>query len=190
MLLSSASSSLVRDTGFIMSESQGSRDSPPETHRHFRALGENDGIGRGWDRQRQIAIHAHFEGFDRIDAPWGPFHMVFDAAAVLRARVAPVMIGDEGLKRIGVGHGGWRGRARRDPVLFARGFPGVSGGTAGLDTGALRMTFPCRVTLRLRSGRAVEITGEEPGACGRPLGEQFDVVSRKCEAVGLPARAR
>jgi hypothetical protein len=65
-----------------------------------------------------------------------------------------------------------------------------SGGTAALDTSALRMTFPCRVTLRLRSGRTIKVAGEEPGACGHPVGEQSDVVARKCETVGMPVAAR
>ena len=59
-----------------------------------------------------------------------------------------------------------------------------AGGTAALDTSALRMTFPCRLALRLRNGRTIEVTGEEPGGCGHPLAEQLDVVSRKCETVG------
>ena len=83
----------------------------------------------------------------------------------------------------------------RNPQILRRirraaGGDGAAAGTAGLDTSALRMTFPCRVTLRLRDGRTVEITGDEPGSCGRPLREQSDVVSRKCEAVGMPATAR
>lgn len=45
------------------------------------------------------------------------------------------------------------------------------------------MTFPCRLALRLRNGRTIEVTGEEPGGCGHPLAEQLDVVSRKCETV-------
>jgi 2-methylcitrate dehydratase MmgE/PrpD-like protein len=61
-----------------------------------------------------------------------------------------------------------------------------SGGTAALDTAALRMTFPCRVTLRLRSGRTIELPGQELGGCGHSLSEQCDVVTRKCETVGLP----
>lgn len=62
--------------------------------------------------------------------------------------------------------------------------PGA-GGTETLDTGALRMTFPCRLTLRLRDGRTVEIEGSEPGASGHPLAEQREVVERKAATVGL-----
>lgn len=83
----------------------------------------------------------------------------------------------------------------RDPALVRRlissavGQPS-DGGTAALDTAALRMTFPCHVALRLRSGRTIEVNGEEPGACGRPLSEQADVVAQKCAIVGLPVDGR
>jgi len=75
----------------------------------------------------------------------------------------------------------------RDPGLLGRvrraAFGPGTGGTATLDTGALRMTFPCRLTFRLRNGRVVEIEGGEPGACGHSLPEQRDVVERKRMAV-------
>jgi hypothetical protein len=61
--------------------------------------------------------------------------------------------------------------------------PGA-GGTDALDTKALRMTFPCRLTLRLRSGRVIELDGGEPGACGHPLAEQREVVARKAALIG------
>jgi len=63
------------------------------------------------------------------------------------------------------------------------------GGTDALDTGALRMTFPCRLKLRLHSGRVIEVEGGEPGGCGHPLGEQREVVERKAASVGLQATA-
>jgi 2-methylcitrate dehydratase PrpD len=63
------------------------------------------------------------------------------------------------------------------------------GGTETLDTRALRMTFPCRLTLRLRSGRVVELDGGEPGACGHPLAEQSAVVERKLAAIGITSAA-
>lgn len=63
-----------------------------------------------------------------------------------------------------------------------------SGRTAALNTEALRMTFPCRLTLRLRDGRVLEIEGAEPGAGGHPLAEQAEVVDRKCALVGLEPR--
>src|SRR5439155_6476151 len=82
----------------------------------------------------------------------------------------------------------------RDPTLIRRLRRALvghrsEGGTAALDTGALRMTFPCHVALRLRNGRTVEVSGEERGACGHALSEQSDAVSQKCELVGLPADA-
>ena len=83
------------------------------------------------------------------------------------------------------------GALARDPRLLGRVRraamgPG-RGDTETLDTQSLRMTFPCRVTLRLRSGRAVEVEGTEPGGCGRPLEEQREVVERKVALVGGPA---
>jgi hypothetical protein len=54
-----------------------------------------------------------------------------------------------------------------------------------LDTAAMRLAFPCRARIRLRSGRVVEIDGDERGACGRPLDEQRAVVDEKCELVGV-----
>jgi hypothetical protein len=52
-------------------------------------------------------------------------------------------------------------------------------GLAALDTSRVRLTFPCRMTVRLRSGRTIEIEGDEPGSSGRPLEEQRAVVARK-----------
>jgi hypothetical protein len=67
---------------------------------------------------------------------------------------------------------------------------GSSDGLAGIDTARLRMTFPCRLAIRLRSGRVVEIEGDEPGASARPVEEQRAVVAARARAVGLePAAA-
>lgn len=80
----------------------------------------------------------------------------------------------------------------RDPRLLGRVRRAATkegdGGTETLDTRALRMTFPCRLTLRLRSGRVVEIEGEEPGACGRSIEEQREVVERKVALAGDAGR--
>lgn len=62
---------------------------------------------------------------------------------------------------------------------------GRGGGIAALDTAAMRMSFPTRLSVRLRSGRTLELDGAEPGSCGRPLAEQREVVARKSAAVGL-----
>ena len=59
------------------------------------------------------------------------------------------------------------------------------GGLAGLDTGAMRLSFPCRLRIQLRSGRLLEIDGEQLGSCGRPVEEQRAVVEEKCRLVGL-----
>jgi hypothetical protein len=56
-------------------------------------------------------------------------------------------------------------------------------GMEAIETAALRLTFPCRVRIRLRSGETIEADGREPGSCGRPLDEQRAVVEDKCRAV-------
>jgi 2-methylcitrate dehydratase PrpD len=60
-------------------------------------------------------------------------------------------------------------------------------GIARLDTGRLKMRFPCRLHVELRSGRTLELDGDEAGASGRPLADQRAVVAEKCAAVGLSA---
>src|SRR5207248_2992177 len=62
---------------------------------------------------------------------------------------------------------------------------GSGRGLGGLDTGRLRMTFPCRLRIRLRSGRLVELEGDEPGASARPVAEQRTVIEARCRAASL-----
>jgi MmgE/PrpD N-terminal domain/MmgE/PrpD C-terminal domain len=64
---------------------------------------------------------------------------------------------------------------------------GNRAGIAALDTERLRLTFPCRLEIRLRSGRTLEIEGDEPGSCGRPLSKQAAVVEEKCRVAGVEA---
>ena len=59
------------------------------------------------------------------------------------------------------------------------------GGIAGIDTGAMRLSFPCRLRIRLRSGRLLELEGQERGACGSAIEEQHAVVEEKCRLVGI-----
>jgi 2-methylcitrate dehydratase PrpD len=66
---------------------------------------------------------------------------------------------------------------------------GSARGIAGLDTGSLRMTFPCRLRIGLRSGRTIELDGDERGASARPLAEQRQVVEARARAAGLVAAA-
>ncbi len=61
------------------------------------------------------------------------------------------------------------------------------GGIAAIDTGAMRLAFPCRLRVRLRSGGVREAEGAEPGGGGAPLTEQRAVVETKCTAVGAGA---
>jgi len=62
---------------------------------------------------------------------------------------------------------------------------GSSRGLAGIDTTRLRMTFPCRLRVRLRDGGEIEIEGEEPGASAHPIAEQREVVESRAELAGL-----
>lgn len=73
------------------------------------------------------------------------------------------------------------GRSLRDR-LRRRGDPGIG----ELDTGALRMTFPARLRIRLRGGATRVVEGDEPASCGRPIGEQRAVVERSLELAGSP----
>jgi hypothetical protein len=68
-----------------------------------------------------------------------------------------------------------------------------SGGSAGapsierVDTSRMRLTFPCRVRITTRSGRTLEIEGDERGGGGRPIAEQRAVVEDKCALAGVDA---
>lgn len=64
---------------------------------------------------------------------------------------------------------------------------GRPGGIDRLDTGALRMTFPCRLRIVLRDGTVRDVDGAEPGSCGRPLEEQRAVVEEKLRVAGVTA---
>jgi len=100
-------------------------------------------------------------------------------ANMREANPAPAVLGairaDSGLRR----HLGRSLRAR-----LSGGGSGDAG-IAGLDTGALRMTFPSRIRVRLRDGSARVVEGSEPGSCGRPLAEQLAVVEERLAVAGL-----
>jgi hypothetical protein len=91
------------------------------------------------------------------------------AAAVMRAIAA-----DRGLRR-------HLGRSLRGRLTGAGGDSGIE----GLETAALRMTFPSRLHLRLRGGSTLTVEGTEPGSCGRPLAEQRAVVEERLAVAGL-----
>jgi 2-methylcitrate dehydratase PrpD len=59
-------------------------------------------------------------------------------------------------------------------------------GIEGLDTAALRMTFPSRLRIRLRDGSRAVVEGTEPGSGGRPLAEQRAVVEERLAVAGVP----
>jgi hypothetical protein len=63
------------------------------------------------------------------------------------------------------------------------------GGLETVNTETLRMTFPCRLCLRLGSGETVEIEGLEEGASGSSIEEQRRVVESKAQSVGWTAAA-
>jgi hypothetical protein len=94
------------------------------------------------------------------------------APAVLRALAA-----DRGLRRN-------LGRALRARLSGdAEGDSGID----GIDTGALRMTFPSRLRIHLRDGSTRVVEGSEPGSCGRPLAEQRAVVEERLAVAGVAA---
>jgi 2-methylcitrate dehydratase PrpD len=92
--------------------------------------------------------------------------------AVVRALRA-----DSGLRR-------FLGRSLRQRLAGG----GGDGGIDGLDTAALRMTFPSRLRIRLRDGSTRVVEGTEPGSCGRPLAEQRAVVEERLAVAGLRPR--
>jgi len=97
------------------------------------------------------------------------------------ANPAPAVLGalraDRGLRRAVAGS--LRNR------LTGRGNAG--GAIEGLDTAALRVTFPSRLRIRLRDGSTRAVEGSEPGSCGRPLAEQRAVVEERLAVAGLGA---
>jgi 2-methylcitrate dehydratase PrpD len=70
-----------------------------------------------------------------------------------------------------LGGGGIRG-------LMGRGDTPSNGGHA-LEAANIRMTFPCHVSIQLRSGGVLETDGRERGGSGAPLEEQEAVVGEK-----------
>jgi len=95
------------------------------------------------------------------------------ASAVVRAIAA-----DRGLRR-------HLGRSLRERLRGTGGDAGID----GLDTAALRMTFPSRLKIRLRDGSAKVVEGSEPGSCARPLPEQRAVVEERMAVAGLASVA-
>ena len=93
------------------------------------------------------------------------------------ANPAPAVLGairaDRGLRR-------HLGRSLRERLRGAGGYAGIE----GLDTAALRMTFPSRLKIRMRDGSTKVVEGSEPGSCGRPLAEQRAVVEERLRVAG------
>ena len=105
---------------------------------------------------------------------------------------------ETGMSEIGLGLADLREAVKHlDPGAFrglARRGSGANGSAAGattasdgaafpLDPASIRMTFPCHVAIRLRSGGVLETDGNERGASGAPLAEQQQVVGEKFDAV-------
>jgi len=104
-------------------------------------------------------------------------------ANMREANPAPAVLGalraDPGLRR-------HLGRSLRERPRGGGGDAGIE----GLDTAALRMTFPSRIRFRLRDGSTRVVEGTEPGSCGRPPAEQRAVVEERLAVAGLaPATA-
>ncbi len=91
--------------------------------------------------------------------------------------IVKALLADRGLRR----HLGRSLRGR----LGGRGDPGIE----GLDTAALRMTFPSRLRIRLRDGSTRVVEGSEPASCGRSLAEQRAVVEERLALVGAFAKS-
>ena len=89
--------------------------------------------------------------------------------------VARALAADRNLRR-------FLGRSLRGRLTGGSG----DGGIDGLDTAALRMTFPSRLRLHLRDGSTRVVEGREPGSCGRPLAEQRAVVEERLAVAGVP----
>jgi hypothetical protein len=100
-------------------------------------------------------------------------------AKMREANPAPAVLGairaDRGLRR-------HLGRSLRGRLSGAG---GADTDIDGLDTAALRMTFPSRLRIRLRDGSTRVAEGDEPGSCGRPLAEQRAVVEERLAVAGL-----
>lgn len=76
-------------------------------------------------------------------------------------------------------------RARLGKLAIDAGRPGPRG-MAALDTERLRMTFPARLRVKLRSGAVRDVEGEEHGVCGASLEAQRQIVARR-EGIAAPA---
>jgi hypothetical protein len=92
---------------------------------------------------------------------------------------------DTGMDEVGIGMSDLRHVVRRLDTGALRGLIRGSkdDGPEARDWSQVRMTFPCEVTVHLRSGGVLETAGREHGACGAPLAEQQMVVQEKFEAV-------
>lgn len=76
-------------------------------------------------------------------------------------------------------------RARRALGSVARSARRNPPGIEHLDTERIRLSFPCRLSIRLRSGRTLEVEGTERGSCNAPLSEQREVVEEKARLAGV-----
>jgi hypothetical protein len=88
---------------------------------------------------------------------------------------------ETGMDGVGIGLSDLREGARRMDRSALRALLGR--GDTPPDWGQVRMTFPCHVTIRLRSGGVLETEGRERGGSGAPVAEQEQVVGAKFDAV-------
>lgn len=88
--------------------------------------------------------------------------------------LARALVADRSLRR-------FLGRSVRERLSGETGDPGID----GLDTEALRLTFPSRLRIRFCDGSTRVVDGTEPGSCGSPLAEQRVVVAERLAVAGL-----
>jgi hypothetical protein len=83
-----------------------------------------------------------------------------------------------------------RDRVRAPSIPATAGSRATHGrGVSTLDTGRPLMSFPCNVTIKLKSGRTVELEGREAGGSGHAVEEQRAVVEEKCRLTGVEEAA-
>jgi hypothetical protein len=85
-----------------------------------------------------------------------------------------------------LGGGGVRGGIRSIAARRASDADESANGASALDAASIRMTFPCHVSIQLRSGGVLETDGRERGGSGASLEEQQAVVG---ETFGIAREA-
>jgi hypothetical protein len=106
------------------------------------------------------------------------------------ARRVRELAGDGGGPRSLRASAGFDRRLAAQAAALVRVAASAQRGIEHLDTTRLRMRFPCRLRVHLRSGGTVELEGTERGASATSLAEQRAVVEEKARLTGLAAATR